>query len=138
MGTIEASIDMRRVAEEIDRMRKTQGMTQKELAEKAEVSLKTIQRVLTNKRQVKLPTLGRIAKALDVGLEFICPEIKPSGKDIGSAIRVFCAKMDMNILELAEKTDVTATTIYAIMKGERKATDRVRASIESVLFAEQD
>ena len=57
------------IAKKIKQLRKQVGYSQEKLAEKAEVSLRTIQRLENGKTDPRGDTIIRIAKALDVSLD---------------------------------------------------------------------
>lgn len=65
----------------IKKIRRFKGITQQELADKLEVSLKTVSRIETGKTPLTLTTLGKIAKILKVELREILDyekdEVKP-------------------------------------------------------------
>jgi len=57
------------IGTKITEIRKKQGFTQEELAEKANLSLKTIQRIESGENKPRGYTLSAISKALDINIE---------------------------------------------------------------------
>lgn len=71
---------MNALGEKLRRLRKAQGLTQGELAEKVGVDIKTIVRYETGKNSPKVETLELITKELGAKIVVI-PERELGGKD---------------------------------------------------------
>lgn len=71
---------MNTLGEKLRRLRKAQGLTQGELAEKVGVDIKTIVRYETGKNSPKVETLELITKELGAKIVVI-PEKELGGKD---------------------------------------------------------
>ncbi|NGZ89455.1 helix-turn-helix domain-containing protein [Psychroflexus maritimus] len=69
---------MNSIASKIKEIRKSKGFSQEELAEKASVNLRTIQRIENGENQPRGTTLQLIASVLGLSVEDLNAETKPS------------------------------------------------------------
>lgn len=69
-------------SERIKEIRKEKGLTQKQLAEKAELSIATIQGYEQGKYKPKIGTLQKIAIALDIPVTYLCVGIIPDYDEV--------------------------------------------------------
>jgi len=82
-------IDLQAVANRIKERRRSRGMNQTELAERADVSQATISQIENNERRPGLEALDAIACALDEPLEFLLNGIRsPEAEEIPANVQV--------------------------------------------------
>ncbi len=109
-------IDYGKIGERIRGFRMKEKMTQAELAERSEVEPSNISHIERGATKVSLPTLVKIANALQVSLdEIVCDSLKKSGhvsvKEIDGLLR------DCSDAELKAFVSILKTTKEILRRG---------------------
>lgn len=97
------------IGQKIQELRKKRGLTQDELAQKTNLSLRTIQRIEAGEVDPRLYTVKIIAVALGVTLEEIMPENKRDNKlwIVGLHLtNIFCLVFPAVLIWLYKKNDI--------------------------------
>lgn len=124
--------------EKIKKIRKMQGLTQRELANKLGTSPQNLAQYENNKRNPKYWTLQKIAEVLNVNIEALLPDSDYNNALGDKAALAYCAILEQIIglkgytFNITEDTDELYINYPdGILKIDTKATDRLLEEIES-------
>ena len=79
----------------IQAIRKEQGITQEELAGRAEVAVRTISRIEQETMKPSINIMEKIAKALDVSIDFLVADEGRTKRDTETIARIYELIKDM-------------------------------------------
>lgn len=118
---------MSTVGENIKRIRRAKGLTQKELGKKLGISQSEIAQRETGRRNPKIETVQKIANALQVPVSEIYEQdslSKDNLSDIGKRIAFYRKQCGYSQRELAEKLEIATGTLqqYELLKRNTKRT----------------
>ena len=74
------AIDFETVGKRVKEVRKQKGISQEELAERADLSAQYISQIETGRKRGSLPTYNKLAKALDVSIDELTGSYSESGR----------------------------------------------------------
>lgn len=140
---------MTSLGENIKLLREIHGITVKELAERAELSIGTINNIMTGKGKARMSTLCRIAQVFGItakeliGEEFFEEEEvidkKQKQEDsedecsINMKIKKICASKNMTLEELSQVSGISISAIRKIGNSQVKTRKFTRKSVAKVL-----
>ena len=98
--------------EKVKMLCEEQGITRKELAEKAGVSVRTVVRITHDVREVKVKTLEKVAKALGVSIDYICDEDRePEEMSSEERIYLVCERKEITSREITRQTGLASGVV---------------------------
>ena len=111
------SINKELIAKNIRERRKAKKWSQEYLAEKCDLSAQYISQIETKKKMASLKTVGKIAEALDVSIEFITGN--PMESNNPQNYEIDLAFDDLNAYERAVLKDVLLATKKALRENKK-------------------
>lgn len=124
---------MNDVGKTIRQLRENKGLTQEQLADRIDVSIRTIQRFERDKHSSNMRTLEKIAVALDVSVNKIMGT--PTTLPLSSNILHFMRKKEISPLELSNKTGIDLDRINDILSDspQKPLSEKEAYSISAAL-----
>lgn len=122
---------------------RNEHLSKKELAERAEVNVMTVSKVMQGNGSIRSKTLVKIAKAINIEIKILLTEdsIKESEADIGGNILKLCADRNISVWRLSEMSGleccsvmkIVSNSVYARRESLQFIADALEVSIDTIL-----
>lgn len=122
---------------------RNEHLSKKELAERAEVNVMTVSKVMQGKGSIRSKTVVKIAKAINIEIKILLTEdaIKESEADVGGNILKLCADRNISAWRLSEMSGleccsvmkIVSNNVYARRESLQFIADALEVSIDTIL-----